>query len=184
MFTSAHEIRHCLERLGEKLEGENCPALSILICGGSALSLSGLVSRTTADVDSLGMVLDGKKLVELPEWLLALSRSLATEMGMEQNWLNDAPFSLQVIGLPEGILQRSASEKFGARLEVMVASRIDLVALDPQSGARHLSDLVDIAPSAEEFSFTASWLLGRRTSPSFRKALARLFAILGEDSVE
>lgn len=190
MFAGAEPIRECLGRLGELLEMRAAPPVNVLICGGSALNLSGLVIRTTADVDALGVAAGGATLDPLPEWLRGCAEEVAREMGLEERWFNDAAAALQAVGLPEGILRRSGRERFGGRLEVAVASRLDLVALkcfaalDPKSGPRHLGDLVDLAPTADELAFAAKWLLDRPTSPQFRKALDELRSVLGHPADE
>lgn len=185
MFADAKAIRECLRRLGHELATGEHPPVVILICGGSALNLSGLVSRTTADVDALGMATGDSGLAPLPRWLRDCAANVAREMGLEEEWFNDAAAVLQGVGLPDGILQRSIRESFGPRLEVAIASRTDLIALkcfaalDPKSGKRHLGDLVDLGPSADELAFAATWLLDRPTSPQFREAFATLRSVLG-----
>jgi hypothetical protein len=185
MFDSAGAIRGSLEKLGALLDRRELPQVTVLVCGGSALNLSGLLTRTTADVDALGIAAGEAALEPLPEWLCECADETARETGMERGWLNDAASVLQKVGLPEGILRRSNRERFGRSLEVAVASRVDLIALkcfaalDPRSSQRHLSDLVDLAPGADELAFAAEWLLDRPTSPQFRKALADLRSVLG-----
>jgi len=185
MFADAGDIRRCLRSLGEKLSLGGHPSVSVLICGGSALNLSGLVSRTTGDVDALGLETCGPELNPIPDWLRKCSAEVAEELGLEEGWFNDAASSLQAIGLPEGIVRRSTRESFGPGLEVAIASRLDLIALkcfaalDPKSGRKHLGDLVDLAPEEGELAFAAAWLLDRPTSPQFRKAFADLCLVLG-----
>ena len=185
MFANARAIRECLQRLGQQLDPEAHPAVIVLICGGSALNLSGLLSRTTADVDALGVAAGDSSLAPIPGWLRDCSAKVASELGWEEEWFNDAATALHAVGLPDGILQRSTRESFGPGLEVAIASRLDLIALkcfaalDPKSGKKHLGDLVDLAPNADELAFAAAWLLDRPTSPQFRKAFANLRSVLG-----
>lgn len=185
MFTGAGSIRGCLGKLGDLLEKREAPPVTVLICGGSALNLSGLLARTTADIDALGVAAGDAVLDPLPDWLRECAGEVAREMGLEGEWFNDAAVALQAIGLPDGILQRSSRESFGRCLEIAVASRLDLIALkcfaaiDPKSGSKHLGDLVDLSPDADELAFAAKWLLDRPASPQFRKALAELCSVLG-----
>ncbi len=51
MFRSSVEIDSALERLGRRLLYADSPPVSIVICGGSALQMLGLSSRTTRDID-------------------------------------------------------------------------------------------------------------------------------------
>lgn len=55
MFSSVQEIRDSLTLLGQTLEAENSPGITVLICGGAALNLSDLSTWTTADVMSLAL---------------------------------------------------------------------------------------------------------------------------------
>lgn len=189
MFDHPAAIRRCLNALGEKLAREGHPPACILICGGSALSLAGHVIRTTEDVDALGVEIGGRTLEPIPKWLRRCSAEVAAQMGIEEDWLNDAASALTLIGLPSGIFERAAREAFGPRLEVAIASRLDLVALkcfaalDPGSGKKHLGDLVDLAPSNVELAFAKIWLLDRPTSREFRKAFADLCVVLGHPAV-
>jgi len=185
MFDSAGSIRESLKKLGVLLDKRKLPEVTVLICGGAALNLSGLLTRTTADVDALGIAAGDTALAPLPVWLCECADEIAREKGLEQEWFNDAASVLQTVGLPDGILRRSSRMRFGRCLEVAIASRLDLIALkcfaalDPKSGERHLGDLVDLAPDADELAFAAKWLLDRPTSPQFRQALADLQSVLG-----
>jgi hypothetical protein len=52
--------------------------------------------------------------------------------------------------------------------------------MDPNSGRKHLEDLVDLAPTETELSLTRAWLFDRPTSPQFREAFAQLCMALGQ----
>lgn len=49
-----------LHGLGEQLELLDSPEVSLVVCGGSALNVTGLVSRTTKDIDILGQIKNGR----------------------------------------------------------------------------------------------------------------------------
>jgi hypothetical protein len=51
MFTGRDAIRKSLLVLGEKISVSGHAPVCLLICGGSALNLSGLITRTTEDVN-------------------------------------------------------------------------------------------------------------------------------------
>jgi hypothetical protein len=51
MFNNRAQIQEALTRLGRRLALADADECSLLICGGSALSLAGLVNRATRDVD-------------------------------------------------------------------------------------------------------------------------------------
>jgi hypothetical protein len=188
MFAGAEAIRRSLDALGAEIARSGREKICVLICGGSALSLSGLIERTTEDVDALGAAGGPMEIEPLPEWLFRCATEVAADLGMEENWLNDAASALQAWGLPEGMIERAQREKFGDKLEVAIASRKDLIALkclaalDPKTGRKHLEDLVDLAPGLDELQFAGSWLLDRPTSRQFREAFHRLCLSLGHDS--
>jgi hypothetical protein len=156
-----------------------------MICGGSALNLSGLISRTTEDVDVLGLKSGALEVEPLPAWLLQCAAEVAHESGIEEEWFNDAAYVLKGFGFPHGMLNRVILESFGESLEVAIVSRLDLVAmkclaaLDPKFGRRHLEDLVDLAPNAQELAFAREWLFARPTSLEFRDAFLKLCLVLG-----
>ena len=84
MFSSAEEIRDSLVLLGQTLEAENLPAITVLICGGAALNLSELSTRTTADVDVIGTKMGtGDDLDPMPDWLLEAAVKVSRKLGIE-----------------------------------------------------------------------------------------------------
>lgn len=184
-FSNGEEASAALAALGRKLDEHATDSVSLLICGGAALNISGLLMRLTADVDVLGDVNAEGELGEMPDWILALAEEVAADMGLDTRWLNDAAASVAAIGLPSGILSRASRRRFGQRLEVAITARIDLIALkcfaalNPGVGEKHLGDLVDLNPTPEEMSFACDWLLDRPTSEEFRGAVRHLCDVLG-----
>lgn len=184
-FTSGEDVREALSALGRKLADEKRPKITLLICGGAALSISGLLTRTTSDVDVLGRTKASSQLQTPPEWLWDCAAEVAMVLGLERNWLNDAVSVLSSMGLPKGIIERATRQNFGPSLDIAVASRLDLIALksfaaiDPTSRRQHLEDLVDLHPDQTEMEFAAAWLLDRPSSPEFRRAVAHLCKVLG-----
>lgn len=157
MFSSAQEILDSLTMLGQVLERENSPCTAVLICGGAALSLSDLSTRTTADVDVIGTTTGSNDdLGAMPDYLLEAAVEVSRILGIEIHWFNDAAAAIISIGLPDGMIDRAEPIRFGEKLTVLVAARPDLIALksfaalDPRNGGKHLEDLVDLEPSQEE----------------------------------
>lgn len=188
-FSTGEDALEALAALGRKLENCGKEPVALLICGGSALNISGLLTRATADVDVLGGTDARGELHKIPDWIVACAEEVAGELGLEASWLNDAAASVSAVGLPPGILFRATRRSFGRLLEVAIASRIDLIALkcfaalDPRVGRKHLGDLVDLNPTREEMSFAGDWLLDRRTSPEFRDMVRRLCEVLGHSDL-
>lgn len=178
-----------LAALGRKLDECGTEPVSLLMCGGAALNISGLLTRLTADVDVLGAMHANGELGEMPDWIYPPAAEVAEELGLERRWLNDAAASVASMGLPSGILQRVTRHNFGKKLQAAIISRLDLIALkcfaalNPGVGEKHLGDLVDLNPLAEEMSFACDWLLNRPTSPEFRAAVRQLCDVLGHSDL-
>ena len=65
MFGNAEEIEGALQRLGKRLLYEYADPLSLVVCGGSALNVLNIASRTTRDVDVLAVVKETEKGIQL-----------------------------------------------------------------------------------------------------------------------
>jgi hypothetical protein len=188
-FSTGEQALAALAALGHKLDERGTAPVSLLMCGGAALNISGLLTRLTADVDVLGAMHANGKLGEMPDWIYPLAAEVAEELGLERHWLNDAAASVTSMGLPSGILLRATRHDFGKRLQVAIISRLDLIALkcfaalNPGVGEKHLGDLVDLHPLSEEMSFACGWLLNRPTSPEFRAAVRQLCDVLGHSDL-
>jgi hypothetical protein len=114
MFSSKQEILDSLTMLGQVLERGNSPCINVLICGGAALNLSGLSTRTTADVDVIGTTLKSNSdLGSMPDFLLEAAVEVSRKLGIERNWFNDAAGAITAIGLPDGMMGRAESIQFG-----------------------------------------------------------------------
>jgi hypothetical protein len=56
-------------------------------------------------------------------------------------------------------------------------------AMDPKSGTRHLSDLLDLDPKENEVTASVGWLLGRKASPEFKSALCQVLERIGYERI-
>lgn len=188
-LSTGEQALAALAALGRKLDERGTEPVSLLMCCGAALNISGLLTRLTADVDVLGAMHANGELGEMPDWIHPPAAEVAEELGLERRWLNDAAASVASMGLPAGILQRVTRHDFGKKLQVAIISRLDLIALkcfaalNPGFGEKHLGDLVDLNPIAEEMSFACDWLLNRPTSPEFRAAVRQLCDVLGHSDL-
>jgi|GEM_PF-6192249 len=111
MFTGAEAIRQSLLVLGQKISRSGRGRVCVVICGGSALNLSGLIARTTEDVDALGVETGALEIESLPEWLLQCAEEVANELGLEEEWFNDAASVLKSFGFPQGMMKRARREQ-------------------------------------------------------------------------
>jgi hypothetical protein len=189
VFTTRSQIQGALSGVGRRLALADAGEYALLICGGSALNLAGLVDRPTRDVDVLGLVKGAKETSvvaePLPEEVSRAAHLVATDLNLPSDWLNDSALAVHRLGLPTGILQRSQRLEFGPCLTVYVIGRQDqaalklYAALDHQKGRRHLEDLAAIDPTAAEMRFAIQWLLDRKTSQGFRKAICKICEAFG-----
>ncbi len=94
MFSTREQIEQALGRTGRRLALMDAGEYSVLICGGSALSLLGLISRPTRDVDVLGLVKGGEsKFIAaetIPDDLNRAANIVAADLNLPSDWLNDA----------------------------------------------------------------------------------------------
>lgn len=160
-----------------KYEGEK---VDIVILGGSAMILLGLVHRVTTDVDILALVDDtapGVKLLtrpdKLPDALIRAISRVAGDLGLRPDWMNTAPGGHWDTGLPPGLENRLEWRDFG-NLRVGLVSRYDLIffklyaaADDVGPASVHYQDLLALRPSPEELRDAVAWIATQDTSPDF-----------------
>lgn len=84
-FSTGEDALKALTALGRKIDERGTEPVSLLICGGSALNISGLVARATADVDVLGGADARGELQEMPDWIFPIAYEVAEELGLEPN---------------------------------------------------------------------------------------------------
>jgi hypothetical protein len=122
----------------------------------------------------------------LPDWLLAAAEDVRTQLDLPANWLNAqvAEETLFRCGLPAGLATRLATHDYGPRLTISFVGRLDQIFLKlhaavDRDGGRHLQDLLDLAPTAEELLDAARWTRTQDPSEGFRFNLGKMFAHLG-----
>jgi len=171
------ELGHALARRQSRHE--------ILLVGGSAMLLRGYGSRTTVDIDVMGLRVGSHfvRAVPLPPDLVAAAAEIGAVFGFPATWLNPGPTDLLDDGLPSGYEQRLETRAFDA-LTVDVLGRADLVALkllaasDPTRGQRDMTDLRVLAPERSELINAARWALDVRYR-RFRSDIVYLVERLG-----
>jgi len=196
-FRSAEEIEGALQRLGKRILYEYAKPISLVVCGGSALNVLNLASRTTRDVDVLAIVEKTTKGIRLrhdlplPKDFCNIVAEVGRDLGVSHDWLNMGPKDvLHVYGTPPGMTDRWERREYGPSLTVYFVSRLDqinfklLAAADPQAEQRHFEDLAQrIKPTAKEIRTAVDWLLGRETSAWFRGNVRRAVEALGYDDI-
>jgi hypothetical protein len=196
-FENADAIHGALQRLGKRLLYDYVDPISLVVCGGSALNVLNIASRTTRDVDVLATVEQTSEGVvlrhdrPLPKDFRDVVAEVGRDLGLDEDWLNMGPKDLlEVYGAPSGMTERWERREYGPSLTVCFVSRLDqvhlklLAAADPKAQPRHLEDLVNrIKPTTEEVRAAVSWLLDRKTSPGFRGHVRRAVEALGYDNI-
>jgi len=169
--------------------------IELVVCGGAALIISRLVSRSTHDVDIIaiahmkGSSIQFLKTTRLPRCFKALVTEIGLELGIVGDWLNFAASPLLEFGLPVGIATRLKTKSYGPCLTIYLISRLDQVslktyaAMDPQQGERHLSDLLDLKPSAQEVRTAVAWLVGKKVSKQFKICLKQVLERIGHERI-
>lgn len=196
MFDSKNAIEKALERFGRKLVFNDIEPLKLIVCGGSALNVLGLIARATRDVDIVALAnvddqgnVHPSKKTTLPKEVVRIIKEVAIDFQLEPDWLNMGPVSLLEMGLPPGLEKRLISRDYGPCLTVYFISRIDQIhfklyaMIDGQKGARHWQDLEILKPTENELQSVVRWLLNRRTSIAFRSRVKKIIRGMGYDKI-
>jgi len=189
MMFEPERLKEALGTLGAVLEDRRQTA-ELVVVGGGALMILGVVQRATADLDVVARV-DGTRWVSaepLPRPLQEAVRDVGTALGLDSCWLNAGPADLLTYGLPAGFVERVITRHFGA-LTIHLASHEDLIALKVYAAAdhwpdrsKHLQDLRALKPSPAQLRAAARWCRTHDPSPGFRDQLLRpLLAHLGTE---
>ncbi len=181
--------------LGKKLELRDSSHVILVVCGGSSLIISGLVSRATKDVDVVAIgeksgkgVISFKEAEPLPEMLLKAASEVAHDLGMNENWLNPGQGSIMREGLPEGFIQRAKRCSYGRKLTIYFLGRYEqihlkLFAAVDQGPGRHVDDLLALNPDEAEIKAAAVWAIKHDSSEGFRRVLKDMLKKLSYEAV-
>lgn len=181
------DVERALAALGEWLEQEGGEPLGVVILGGTALILLGIVDRGTSDVDLLALAdpIDrdrgGSPTVRppepLPKRLRDGIRRISRDFQLSENWMNAGPAAQWKTGLPEGLAERLEWRRFGA-LHAGLVSRYDLIffklyAAADSAGTEsvHFQDLLKLHPSDQELDRAERWVRSQDPSPGFQSLL-------------
>lgn len=157
-----------LRALGTALEQQGAEPVDIVVCGGMALILQGIVDRRTRDIDALGLVVEENGVLVLrkpfmgPDFQAAVER-IGTVYGEGKHWLSFAARILHDTKLPDDLIERAEMRRYGTRLKVRLCSRYDMIHLKMwgavNRGARDIEDLVEIRTTEAEAGAAAAWCL-------------------------
>ncbi len=180
MEDSSH-LEDALHTLGLLLQQRQQP-YDLVVVGGAALGLKGLVDRPTEDVDVVARVVNDRWISAepLPSPLEEAASEVARALDLPRlathgkNWLNSGPYILLRQGLPPGFASRVQVRVFGA-LTLRIASRLDLIFLKlwaataPARGRVEvdIADLRALGPTTDEFDAAAAWCRHLDGRPDF-----------------
>lgn len=186
-------LARALFLLEARLRQAGAEPQQIVVCGGAALILTGMVPRTTSDVDIVALMRGGTLVAPdpLPPSLQAAAGEVAAIVGAEPDWLNNMPGrgegGLYQLGLPGGFAQRLQRKDYGTHLKVWCIGRFDQIhfklyaAID--RGGYHVEDLRALAPTADELLAAARWCVTHDVSPEFRELLRSFLKEFGHGEV-
>lgn len=184
-------LDRALGLLAGRLKINRSEPMKIVVCGGSSLIATGLVERTTRDLDIVALLGRSNRIETanpLPEALVKAGSQVARDLGLTENWLNNEPADLLKFGLPKGFLDRLHAKKFGECLTVSFIGRYDQIhfkvyAAVDQGPGRHVDDLKALHPTEAEMEDASRWALTHNSSDGFRKVLKEMLTVLGYASV-
>ena len=190
-ITNQDQLQEVLSALSEQLERSG-GHYEIVVVGGSALIALGFIQRPTKDVDVVALreAYALEKADPLPQDLQEASDRVARDFGLQEDWINSGPASLMDLGgLPDGLLDRVETRRFGRGLTVLFASRFDqihfkLYALVDQGAGRHEQDLRALQPTADELLQAARWTRTHDISDGHRRMLEGALGYLGVEDAD
>jgi len=195
MFEDQKDVELVLSALGEQLESLLDKPVELLVCGGSALNVLGLVRRATKDVDILAYIGRSEKgetfLIKAdsltPELVIA-AKKVARDFNLPDDWLNTGPASAVDLGLPNAFMQRATTRVFGNKLAIHFLGHYDqihfkLYAAVDQGAGKHLDDLLVLKPTSEEIESAARWSMTHDVSDGYKQNLKDLLKYIGFEDV-
>lgn len=189
MLLNPQNVEQALKLLGELLADRRTVHYDLVVCGGSALLATKIVSRSTHDVDVLARKNpDGEifRAHPLPEELLQAAGEVARELSLESGWLNSsASFHFPDFhALPNAFWADLEIHDFGDCLRVRFVARsgqilLKLYAFLNRAETRDMEDLLALNPDAGETESGLNWLLASIPGVTHRDRLPELLTALG-----
>ncbi len=195
MFQDKTGIEKVLTALGEQLDAANASIPALVVCGGSALNVLKLVRRTTKDVDIVAFAEENsegkarlRRAEPFPSGLIEASKKVARDFNLPERWLNPGPTSVVDFGLPEGLMGRVETKRFGKTLRIHFLSRYDqicfkLYATVDQGMGKHYNDLLALEPTGKELEEAARWSMTHDVSETYKKLVKDMLSKMGYDDV-
>jgi hypothetical protein len=185
------QLDSALQAVGELLARRGEPA-AVVVVGGTALNLLGVVERYTRDVDVLALATPRRRGEPdnvrppdpLPSALRDAAATVARDLRLPADWLNTQVGAQWQTGLPPGLVDRIKWQRF-AGLWVGLPDRLDLIHLklyaaadDIGTKSRHYQDLVALAPSAAQLEQARMWVEEQDPSPEIAHTLQLIISLV------
>ena len=177
------------QHLNFRLSENKSLPVELVVCGGASLIATGLVSRTTQDVDVLALSAKGVLLSPdpLPTDLILAVQEVAEDFGLSEQWLNNRPSmnpgGLFQMGLPNGLAGRCSKKRYDDKLTLHYISRVDQISLilfaAADRGGYHITDLLHLNPNSQEILIAARWTQTHNVSECFSHIIKDLLEKLG-----
>ena len=179
------KLQAVLKLLEERLKIEKSSKIELVVCGGSALIATNLISRTTKDLDVVAQMKNGTELIDpepLPEKLLIATKVVAQNYNLPDDWLNCGPSDLFRMGLPENFYDRLIKNEVGEHLTVYYIGRLDQIFFklyaSVDRGGYHIQDLVNLKPTTKELIMASRWTITHDVSEGYLLMLKQLLEAL------
>lgn len=155
--------------LGELLETRGGAPVDLVVCGGAALRVAGIVGRVTKDVDVLARrgAVDRELMgaFPLPDHVKEAAADVAEELRLPKDWLNASTSLLMVPleDLPAVVWSGVIEKEYGAALRIGFVGRVGQIYLKAYAAVgrnekRDVEDLKALAPTREEWLAVVVWL--------------------------
>ena len=188
-----NNIETIFKALDRQMEVHGGSPMGLVVCGGTALAMLGLVARTTKDVDVLATTIEKGESISLhkidkfPAWFDKAASAVQRDFGLPDEWINVGPTSQVDSGLPVGFVIRLVKHSFGSCLTVYFISRIDQIHFKlyaaQDRGGYHITDLWALEPTEEELELASRWVLTQDVSAPFRSILVDFLQRHGYDDI-
>lgn len=148
----------------------------LVVCGGTALNALHFISRTTKDVDVIGILSDNQiTYANFDSRFLEQVALCAATFDLPSNWLNTGPESFIKSGFPSGFIKRLTWKRYGEQLHLGYISRIDQIFFKLYAcvdrGGYHVDDLFALNPTSDELLNAAMWTCKQDPSEGFHTLL-------------
>lgn len=169
-----------IELLGHLLQSRGLH-YRLVVVGGTALLLRGVITRATEDLDVIATADPSGTLLAadrpLDQRLLSVAAVVASELDLAEDWLNSV-VSVQWDGatMPPGMAERIEWRTFGG-LDLGIAGIDALIALklyatvdervERRRPPKHRNDLIALKPTDEQWHAAADWVLAQDGSPDW-----------------